>query len=48
MNNKKPELKNCRTCPLVIEIAQWVRDAEDFGLNPDEIIKAIKNGFIVE
>ena len=29
-------------------LKEWIKDAEDFGLHPDEIITAILNNFQVE
>ncbi len=30
------------------KVVEWIEEAEDFGLNPKEIIDAIKNKFAVE
>jgi hypothetical protein len=30
------------------KLVEWIEGAEDFGLKPEEIVRAIKNKFIVE
>jgi hypothetical protein len=30
------------------KLVEWIEDAENFGLKPEEIVRAIKNKFVVE